>query len=167
MTAYQGPMVDSDEFRAAMGRLASGVVVLSANDGRHDHAMTATAFTSVSLDPPLVLACVERAARFHDLVLASGGFGVSILGVGQRAAAEWLATPGRPLVDQFERIPHRRGGGGAILLTESIATLECRTSALHPAGDHSILVGEVIATTLIDTPDEALVHYRSRYGSLA
>lgn len=162
-----GGAAPSAEFRAAMSRLASGVVVLSAHGDGHDHAMTATAIASVSLDPPLLLTCVEQAARFHEVVLDAGGFAISILGHAQRRAADWFATPGRPLIGQFDQFPHTRGVTGAIVLTGSLATLECRTASVHDAGDHSILVGEVIATTLADKADEALVHYRSRYGSLA
>jgi len=90
-----------------------------------------------------------------------------LLGRKQRAAAEWLATPGRPLVGQFDAIPHWRAESGVLLFTGSLATLEARTTAIHQAGDHSIIVGEVIATGLDDDPDDALVHYRSRYGSIA
>ncbi|CCH73958.1 putative reductase [Nostocoides australiense Ben110] len=167
MTAYRTQPAGADDFRAVMSRLVSGVVLLSAHHDGHDHAMTATAFTSVSLDPPLVLACVEQAARFHELVTDSGVWGVSLLGRKQRAAAEWLATPGRPLVGQFDAIPHWRAESGVLLFTGSLATLEARTTAIHQAGDHSIIVGEVIATGLDDDPDDALVHYRSRYGSIA
>lgn len=155
------------EFRAAMSRLASGVVVLSAHSRGSDHAMTATAIASVSLDPPRLLVCIERAARFHDVVAESGQFAVCLLGREQRRAADWFATPGRPMVGQFDQFPHTRGSLGCILLTGSLATLECRTETVHDAGDHSIIVGEVLATTLEDDPGAALVHYRSRYGSLA
>ncbi|MCB1316496.1 MAG: flavin reductase, partial [Leptospiraceae bacterium] len=93
------------EFRAAISRLASGVVVLSAHGDGHDHAMTATAIASVSLDPPLLLTCVEQAARFHEVVLDAGGFAISILGHAQRRAADWFATPGRPLIGQFDQFP--------------------------------------------------------------
>ena len=68
---------------------------------------------------------------------------------------------------QFDAIPHWRAGSGVLLFTGSLATLEARTTAIHQAGDHSIIVGEVIATGLDDDPDDALVHYRSRYGSIA
>lgn len=158
--------VGEAEFRAAMARFASGVAVVSTRT-RHDHAMTANALASVSLDPPLILVCVEMAARFHDAILEAGVWGVSILGKDHRAAATWFASQGRPLVGQFDQTPHHRGHTGIVLLDDSLATLECRTFAVHPAGDHAIVVGEVVAVDLADRADAALVYYRSRYGSLA
>jgi flavin reductase (DIM6/NTAB) family NADH-FMN oxidoreductase RutF len=155
------------DLRRAMSRLAGGVVVLSTRLGTHDHAMTASAVCSVSLEPPLVLACVEVAARFHDAVLESGVLGMSILTAAQRAHADWLATPGRPVIGQLDRIPVHRAPSGVVLLDESLATLDCVTWAVHPAGDHSIVVAEVMAITLADDPEAALVYYRNRFGSLA
>ncbi|MEI2776911.1 MAG: flavin reductase family protein [Tetrasphaera sp.] len=156
-----------DDFRAAMGRLAAGVAVLSTRVGGHDHAMTASSVCSVSLEPPLLLACVEVAARFHDAVVESGLLGVSLLGHPQRPHAEWLATPGRPMVGEFATVPTHRAPSGVVLLDESLATLDCQTWAVYPAGDHSIVVGEVLAVTLADDPDPALVYYRNRFGRIA
>lgn len=159
--------LDRGEFRAALGRLAAGVVVLSTRGRGHDHAMTATATTSVSLDPPLLLCCVERDSRFHDAVLESGLWGVSILDATHQPYAEWLAMPGRPLISQLDQVPHHRGRSGVILVDGSLATLECATVAVHPAGDHSIVVGDVQSVHVSDEPGAALVHYRSRYGGIA
>lgn len=156
-----------DDFRAAMSRLAAGVAVLSTRVGSHDHAMTASSVCSVSLDPPLMLACVQIAARFHDAVAESGVLGVSLLAKTQRAHAEWLATPGRPMIGQFASVPTHRAPSGVVLLDESLATLDCRVWAMHPGGDHSIVVGEVLSVTLADDPDPALVYYRNRFGSIA
>ena len=91
----------------AVGRFATGVTVVTAVDGGLDHAMTASAFTSVSLDPMLVLVCVENEARFHDAIIAAGAWAVSILDASARPVAEWLATRGRPLHGQLDRIPFR------------------------------------------------------------
>ena len=89
--------------------------------------MTANALASVSLEPLLVLVCVEREARFHDAIVESGLWGVSILPSTARATADWLATRGRPLHGQLDRIPIHRGGTGVALLDESLSTLECET----------------------------------------
>lgn len=157
-----------DQFRLAMGRFASGVTVLSTVADGHDHAMTANAVASVSMDPLLVLACVEVDARFHDAIVDSGVWGISILSEGQRATAAWLSTPGRPLVGQLDRVPHHRGEKtGVALLEGALATIECQTTAVHPAGDHSIVVGEVVSLAVEEHPGAALTYYRSRYGSLA
>ncbi|MDO5503265.1 MAG: flavin reductase family protein [Actinomycetia bacterium] len=156
-------MFETGEFRRALGRFTTGVAVISAHAGAHHHAMTANSFTSVSLEPPLVLFCVERDARFHDAVIESGVFGVSVLAADQRAIAVWLATPGRPLIGQLDRIAHEESPRGCALIEGAVATLEATVTAVHAAGDHSIVVG---AVTFLDVPDEpapGLLYSRSRY----
>ena len=158
---------ERDRFRLAMGRFATGVTVLTTLTAGHDHAMTANAITSVSLDPMLVLACVEVDARFHDAIREAGVWGISILDASQRATADWLSTQGRPLHGQLDRIAHRRGEAtGVALLEDSLAALEVRTTDMHAAGDHSIVVGEVVSLSTTDHPGDALVYYRSRYTVL-
>lgn len=158
---------DADAFRAAVGRFATGVTVVSARVGDVDHAMTASAFTSVSLEPLLVLVCVEEDARFHDALLAADGWGVSILDDTARPVAEWLATRGRPLHGQLMRVPHLRGElTGAPLVRAALARLECRTVASYPGGDHSIVVGEVLAVEAVSPIGRPLLWYRSAYAQL-
>jgi flavin reductase (DIM6/NTAB) family NADH-FMN oxidoreductase RutF len=160
--------LDPAVFRQAMGRVVHGVSVLTTVAGGHDHAMTADTVTSVSLEPLLVLCCAETEARYHDAVLESGVWGVSVLAADQRAASEWFATRGRPLHGQLDRTPFHRGEKtGVALLDGALMHLEVRTTDVHPAGDHSIIVGEVLSIGLPDTVGSALVHYRGRYGSLA
>lgn len=140
-------MTGPGAFRAAAGQFASGIVVVTTAGG---HAMTVSAFTSVSLEPPLVLFCAEKIARFHDAVLAAGEWAVSILPAGSDAekTASWLATRGRPMTGQLDGIPHHPGAvTGAPLLDGALATLECRTTAAHDGGDHTIIVGQVESTT--------------------
>lgn len=158
---------DSGLYRRAMGRFATGVTVVTTRQAGHDHAMTASAVTSVSLEPLLMLVCVEQEARFHDAVLEAGVFGVSVLAAPARRDAEWLATRGRPLHGQLERIAHASGPAtGVPLLTDALATFECRTTDAHAAGDHTIVVGRVLAVTVADHSGEALLYYRGRYGTL-
>lgn len=165
-TRATGP-VDPDRYRQAIGRLATGVCVVTTSAGGHDYAMTANAVTSVSLDPLLLLVCVHREARFHEAVQISGTWGVSILTAEARRHAGWLSTPGRPLHGQLDRVPHVRGEAtGVPLLTESLAHVECRTVDLHPAGDHSIVVGEVVSVHTPTVVQDALVHYRGRFRTL-
>jgi flavin reductase (DIM6/NTAB) family NADH-FMN oxidoreductase RutF len=166
MSADPAPEVTPDGFRLAFGRFATGVSVLTTVAGGHDHAMTANALTSVSMEPMLVLVCVEIDARFHDAVTESGLWGISVLNATQRPVAEWLSTQGRPLHGQLDRIPHHRGTTGVALLDGALATLECRTTDMRPAGDHSIVVGEVLSLRADEHPGSALVYYRSRYGAL-
>ena len=132
-----------------------------------DYAMTASALTSVSLEPLLLLICIEREGRFHDAVLDAGFFGLSVLSAPDRPVADWLATRGRPLHGQLDRVPHLRGPRtGVALLNAALSAFECRTTAVHPAGDHSIVVAEVVSVLVAPHDGEALVYYRGRYGSL-
>jgi flavin reductase (DIM6/NTAB) family NADH-FMN oxidoreductase RutF len=160
--------VDTAAFRAAAGQFASGIVVVTTRDG---HAMTVSAFTSVSLDPPLVLFCAEKIARFHDAVVAAGAWAVSILPADAEKTARWLATRGRPMEGQLDRILHHPGlATGAPLLDAALATLECRTTAVHDAGDHSIVVGKVIAVTATAGPAVTagpLIHYAAGYHRIS
>lgn len=155
---------EGDALRLAMSRLATGVTVVTASAGGHDHAMTANSFTSVSLDPPLVLLCVQQDRGFHEAVTASGRWGVSVLAESQRATASWLSTPGRPLHGQLERVPHYRSESGVVLLEGALAVLECETVQAHAAGDHVIVVAQVLRAEHTDR-GEPLVYFRSRYTS--
>ncbi|MDP9397471.1 MAG: flavin reductase family protein [Actinomycetota bacterium] len=158
---------DPDAFRAAVGRFVTGVAVVTTRTAGLDHAMTVNAFTSVSLDPLLVLFCVDRDGRFHDAVTAAGVWGVSVLDQHARPAADWLSTRGRPLHGQLDSVPHHRGAEtGVVLLDDALATLECRTSVLHPGGDHTIVVGEVLALDLPKRQGRPLLWWRGRYHIL-
>ena len=158
--------VDALEYRRVVGRFATGVtVVTTVLDGQH-HALTANSFTSVSLDPFLVLFCPERVARLHDAVLASGVFGVSVLGQGQQETSRRFAARGRPLDGQFDGVPHTVGPvTGTVLLDGALSTLECRTVATTEAGDHSIVVGQVLALAVPHPSGEPLLYYEGRYGA--
>lgn len=162
-----GGPVDTAAFRRAVGHFASGVTVVTTRVGTVDHAMTASAFTSVSLDPVLVLVCVDKEARFRDAVLESGTWGVSVLSVADRRAAEWFAMKGRPLIGQLDRYPHHRDLTGAALLDSAVAWLECRTHAVYDGGDHDIVVGAVLSALEGDRDGVPLVYHRGRYGRLA
>ena len=163
--AEEAESLDDASFRRAAGQFASGIVVVTTRGG---HAMTVSAFTSVSLDPPLVLFCAEKIARFHDAVLAEGSWAVSILAEDDEKTARWLATRGRPLDGQLEGVAHHPGPAtGAPLLDDALAVLECRTTAVHDAGDHSIVVGQVEAVTAPETADRGpLLHYSGAYRRL-
>jgi flavin reductase (DIM6/NTAB) family NADH-FMN oxidoreductase RutF len=159
--------VDQAVFRRTVARFPTGICVVTSLDAGIDHAMTVNSFSSVSLEPLLVLICVEVEARFHDAVISAGIWGVSILDGGGRAIADWLATRGRPLHGQLDRAPHHRGPAtGVALLDEATATLECRTEAVYPGGDHSIIVGSVVAAEVAEDAESALVYHRGTYKRL-
>lgn len=160
------PPPDPAEFRRVVGRFATGITVVTTVAEGVDHAMTMNAFTSVSLEPLLVLFCVEKKARFHDVVLAGETWAVSILGEGSQAASAWFATRGRPIEGQLEGWAFHRGEHtGAPILDEAIGSLECRTHAVQDAGDHTVVIGEVLG---LGAPSESepLLYYRGAYRGL-
>lgn len=158
------PLDPATGLRTVMGRFATGVTVVSVG-GDAPHAMTANSFTSVSLAPPMVLCCIARTARMHESVVAAGSFGVSVLGADQQEESRWFADWRRPAgTAQFDRFPHVRGRrSGAPLLTEALAWLECSVRAVHEAGDHSVVVGEVLACGHGGEPGPALTFYAGSY----
>lgn len=158
--------VDHSAFRAALGRFGSGVTVVSTVHDGVDHLMTASAFSSVSLDPPMVLVCSHRTSRFHEAVMASGTWGVSILTEGAMKTSAWFAHRGRPLDEQLVGIAHHRGRSGVALLDEALGWLEVRTHAVHDGGDHSIIVGEVTGADVLEGADDPLMYYRSHYSTM-
>ena len=112
----------ADEFREAVSRFATGITVVTCVVDGVDHAMTANAFASVSLEPLLVLVCVERESRFHEAVSVASGWGVSILRSDAEATARWLATKGRPLEGQLERSAHHRSPVLGVALINTTAS---------------------------------------------
>ncbi|MFF7249563.1 flavin reductase family protein [Embleya sp. NPDC008237] len=158
-----------------MSRFAAGVVLLTAVEGDPDDGgpvddvgMTATAFMSVSLDPPLVLISLRREARMRDVLDEQPLWAVSLLSQSQRHIAGRFAIPGR-ISDRlmFADIPHRRGPiSGAALVGGALATLECRTHEVVEAGDHILYVGTVLDVELPSPEGPPLLHFRGRYQSL-
>ena len=132
---------DSRAFRDAMGQFATGVTIVATWDGDAVQAMTANAFTSVSLDPPLVLVCIARTARTHSAIERSGRFSVSVLPAGAEGISNYYAG--------------RRDGGEAgefdleraksPVLKGALSWVDCRVWQVYDGGDHSIFVGEVEA----------------------
>jgi flavin reductase len=162
-----GPAVDVDRYRQAMGRFATGVTVVTSRHRGHDVALTVASLTSVSLDPVLLLVSLHNEARVLEGIEAGEGWAVSVLPAHHRGLAAWLGEPGRPLHNQLARISHRRGEVlDVAIVDDALAAFECRTSAVHVAGDHSIVVGEVVAVHAPPTDAPALVHYRGGLGEL-
>jgi len=151
----------SEDFRNAMSRFASGVTVVTTRDpsGR-PFGFTASSFSSLSLDPPLVLVCLERRAESFPVFEAAHSFGVSILAAGQSPLALKFATRG---ADKFAGSPVVDGlVTGMPLVSSAIAQVECRVHARLDGGDHIILVGRVVRASV--TGDEPLLHFNRRFG---
>ncbi|MFB9724526.1 flavin reductase family protein [Planobispora longispora] len=161
-----GDRADRDAYRRAVGRFATGITIVTTRLDEIDYAMTVNSFASVSLDPLLALICVEKVARFHGAVLSAGVWGVSVLEESAEDASRFFAHRGRPLEGQLEGHPHHHGRLGVALFDDALATVECRTVAVHDGGDHSIVVGEVVA---VATPADGspLLYHEGRYRRLS
>jgi 3-hydroxy-9,10-secoandrosta-1,3,5(10)-triene-9,17-dione monooxygenase reductase component len=142
---YRSPEVPAptpDQFRLAMGSLPTGVTIVTAIGAGGPAGATANAVTSLSLDPPLLLACLDRGSRTLDVVRETGRFGVSVLGVGQETLARSFATKA-PHTAKFREVRFDEREGVPIL-HGSIAWAACSVRDLYPGGDHEIAIGEVL-----------------------
>ncbi len=137
--------IDSNQFRHVMRHFATGVAVLTARDGDQIHGMTANAFTSISLNPTLVLVCIQKPSATHDLVTRAGNFAMNILSDQQQAIAQRFAKQIAVPVDPFADIVYHGAATGAPIFDDCIAYVDCRVIAAHDAGDHTIFIGEVQA----------------------
>ncbi|HEX5567525.1 MAG TPA: flavin reductase family protein [Streptomyces sp.] len=166
--------MSEDEFRAALSRLAAGVVLVTAYDPEdgprgEDAGMTATSFLSVSLDPPLVMVSVRTGSRMDELLERQPLWAASMLAEGQRHIAGRFSMRGR-ISDRllFQDVPRARGElSGAPLIDGALAAVECRTEQRVAAGDHTLVIGRVLATALPSTQGGPLAYYRGRYRRLA
>ena len=156
-------MLAADEFRRVLGHFASGVTIVSTcdADGRPT-GLTASAFSSVSLEPPLILVCVDHKSQSYPAMRERGRFAVNILAADQEAVSRRFASS---RLDKFEGVPHRVSDLGVPLVEGAIARLECVTVSMHVEGDHTIFVGRV------ERADAAgghpLLYARGRYERLA
>ena len=155
-------MIDPDSFRAALGRFASGITVVTARDkeGR-DNGMTVSAFCSVSLTPPLVLLCIGHDASMHALLCRESHVGISVLAEGQEPLSRRFADPE---TDRFDGIGFSRGERGVVLLEDALVQLECEIVQRHEAGDHTVMVAAVESASV--RHDRPLLYYRGGYAQL-
>ena len=145
-----------------LGRFPSGVTVVTtkAADGS-DQGMTVSAFCSLSLEPPLVLICVEKTASAHDALTTAKGFVVNVLAARQEQIARRFAIVN---IDRFEGVGFTRSSRGYAMLDDVLAVIECDRFSMHDAGDHTVIIGEVEATRAeTGTP---LLYYRGGYAQL-
>ncbi|MFW5947373.1 MAG: flavin reductase family protein [Gemmatimonadota bacterium] len=156
--------IETAEFRRVLGHFATGVAVVTAR-GRDGvvRGLTANAITSVSLDPPLVLVCVEREADTHDVIADAGTFAISVLGEDDEALARRFAE--YPSGVRFDGVARTEAATGAPVLGAALAWVDCRVWATYDGGDHTIFVGEVLEADAVD--GSPLVYFRGGYGRLA
>jgi flavin reductase (DIM6/NTAB) family NADH-FMN oxidoreductase RutF len=154
------------EFRKAMGCFATGVTIVTLDVSGRVHGMTANAVASVSLDPLLVLVCVDHTARTHAHLHAKKRFGINILAASQRTISEYYAQPSatheRAEADaaaKFDRTLH-----GTPILHGALAYLECKLKSTQVAGDHTIFIAEV--EDVVVREGEPLLFFRSKYRQI-
>lgn len=157
--------VELTRFKSALRRWASGVTIVTARAGERELGMTVSAFTSVSLDPPLVLVCADKNAHTNPLIAEGGVFAVNVLASNQRELSNRFATAGNE-AQRFVGLACRRGPSGAPWLPGTLAVIDCRVVATHDAGDHVIHVGEVLAAEF-DDAREPLLYYEAGYHKLS
>jgi flavin reductase (DIM6/NTAB) family NADH-FMN oxidoreductase RutF len=154
------------ELRGVLGAFATGVTVITTRGHDHLYGMTANAFSSVSLDPPLVLVCVIAGTEGQRVISANGIFAVNVLCAEQEAVSRYFAARDRPRgLDAFRDVPHDSGVTGAPLIEGAAAYLDCRVHAEHEAGDHVIFLGEVLAVS-VDDEAEPLIFHRGGYRGI-
>jgi flavin reductase (DIM6/NTAB) family NADH-FMN oxidoreductase RutF len=158
--------LNPSEFRKAMGAFATGVTIITLDLDGEVHGMTANAFTSVSLDPMLVLVCVDHSTRTHAHLHEKKRFGINVLCEDQRAISEYYARPERvheraeaEAGARFDRTSH-----GTPILHGALAYLECRLQSAEQAGDHSIFIAEV-EDVVVGTGDP-LLFFRGKYRTV-
>jgi flavin reductase (DIM6/NTAB) family NADH-FMN oxidoreductase RutF len=153
--------------RAMMGHFATGVTVVAARHGPLLAGMTANAIASISLDPPLLMASINRRSETHVAIVGSHSFAVSVLGAEQRFVAECFALPTTAAkLQRFCDAPWHESETGSPILDGSIAYFDCRLHESHAAGTHTIFIGEIVAAGY-EEHGEPLLWFGSRYRSLA
>ncbi|HKW11083.1 MAG TPA: flavin reductase family protein [Gemmatimonadaceae bacterium] len=155
-------MIDSDTFRAALGRFSTGITIITARDHKgRDHGMTVSAFCSVSLEPGFILVCIGHDASMHDLLMRVENVGISVLSSTQESLSRRFADPE---TDRFDGVGYSRSEKGVALLDDALVHLECDVVARHEAGDHTIVVCAVERAEAFD--GRPLLYYRGGYAQL-
>jgi flavin reductase (DIM6/NTAB) family NADH-FMN oxidoreductase RutF len=154
------------DFRSTVGAFATGVTVITTYGDAGPYGMTANAFSSVSLDPPLVLVCVISGTTGAETIERNGVFAVNVLGTHQEPVSRFFASRDRPTGQEaFRDIPHSTAVTGSPIIEHVAAYLDCWLTAGHEAGDHLIFIGEVVALG-VDASTHPLVFHGGNYASL-
>lgn len=155
--------VTPEEFRKVMGQFATGVtIVTTANKEGIPYGLTVNSFTSVSMDPLMVVVCLDNQLSGLSAFKESGKFGVNILAEDQSDLSDHFARAGTDRSDA----PYVTGQTGVPLLDGVLARMECEISSFYPGGDHTLVLGEVKRTEILQPEKEPLLFFRGRYVSL-
>ncbi len=158
---------DPNLFRQVLGQFATGVTVVTVCKDNVKHGMTANAFSSVSLDPPLILVSVDKKADMHSVLMESDVFCVNILAQHRREWSDWWAGKAPKDADQFADIPHSTKTAGSPVLDDCLGFIDCNIWARYDSGDHTLFVGEVQEASVTDDADmKPLLFFASKYRKL-
>ena len=157
-----GYPLDADDFRSAMRRWATGITVVTAKHAGVQHGMTVSSFTSISLEPPLILVSLEQGAKTTQLIQESSTFAVNILGEDQQLISERFAGRLPGFSDRFDGLELLFLKSGAPLLADSLAGFDCRVISARDVGNHTLYIGEVIDMRLGKNSDP-LIYFGQNY----
>lgn len=153
--------ISAEDFKRALSRRASGVAVVTARNGERIHGMTVSAFTEVSLEPPLVLVCADKASNTLPVIRAGGVFAINVLARDQQALSNRFAVK-KDEDKRFDGLEFDVGRTGAPLLRGVAVNIDCRVVAEHDAGDHVVYIGQVEEVRSFDR--DPLLYFRGAYG---
>ncbi len=159
------PEVNPDDFKGALGSWASGVTVVTTRHKGMVYGLTVSSFSSLSLDPTLVLVSLQNSNRIVNMVRESKTFAISVLAEDQDAISAWFSRSGREPVEAFDDFDTIEWHTGAPIIAGALAHLDCDLDRLIAAGDHTIAVGKVIGAAF-DPEAKPLVYYRRGYRRL-
>lgn len=159
------PQVSPDDFKGALGSWAAGVTIVTTKDSGQVYGLTVSSFASLSVDPLLILVCIQNSNRLAEMAQSSQHFGVSILAQGQDEISTFFAKSGRDPVPSYDHIETAEWHTGSPLISGAIAQLDCKLHEAVPGGDHTILIGKVVGATS-DPSKEPLIYYRRGYRKL-
>jgi flavin reductase (DIM6/NTAB) family NADH-FMN oxidoreductase RutF len=157
--------VDAMIYRQVVGNFATGVAVVTAGKGDSCYAVTVNSFTSVSLNPTLLLVCLTTVSRTRAEIMQSKAFNINVLSEQQEHISRFFAQP-QDDSSWFTEFDCREGELGAPIFPDCLAHIECHLVETHDAGDHTILIAEVRHAYIADE-DKPLLFFRGKYGKLA
>lgn len=160
---HRAQQIDGRTLRRVCGLFVTGVTVITTGDGDRADGATVNSFTSVSLEPPLVLFCLHKQSRLHELLGSSGSFAVNFLSGRQEALARAFANRSTA---NFTEVSHYQCGAGVPVLSEALAFLACRVVDEFPGGDHAIILGEVVEVGVPRHRREPLIFFEGALGAL-
>jgi flavin reductase (DIM6/NTAB) family NADH-FMN oxidoreductase RutF len=159
--------IDPNEFRRVMSTFATGVTVITMPTRDGAWGMTANSVTSLSLEPTLVLVCVDKSTRTYQHIQASGVWAVNVLAADQENVSRTFALKDFEEERTMVGTPYRKGVTGAPIIQGSLSYLDCRTWATYDGGDHTIFLGEVQDAAVAREDGQPLLFFKGRYGRLA